>query len=129
LHRTPPSAVAAVGITHLYSENLIVAPGRWRRLASSRTQAQAFLRYPQRNLTPGPPPFSSMNSTPADSSAFRRAARVEPCATRGPGLDSNRLMVGSDTEDAFARSRCSHRNRARAARINSLLSERAAFPT
>jgi hypothetical protein len=28
-----------------------------------------------RSLTPGPPPFSSMNSTPADSNARRIAAR------------------------------------------------------
>jgi len=82
-----------------------------------------------RRRTPGPPPFSSMNSTPADSSACRSAATVEPCAAIRPGFDSSRLIVGSETDDACDRSRCSHRKRARAARISSLLSKKAGLPT
>jgi hypothetical protein len=79
-----------------------------------------------RSRTPGPPPFSSMNSTPATSRAFFRAATVDRCAAMTPAFDSRRFIVGSDTDEATARSRCSQRTRARAALINSLLSTSAA---
>jgi hypothetical protein len=69
-----------------------------------------------------------MNSIPAVSSAFRSAVTVDICAAIMPGLDSSLLIVGSETDEAVAKSRCSHRRRARAARIDSLLSKRAAFP-
>ena len=60
-----------------------------------------------------------MNSMPADSSAFRSAVTVDPCAAIAPGFDSSGLTVGRETEEARDRSRCSHRKRARAARISS----------
>jgi len=99
---------------------------------SSRSNVQNIV-YPFfvcrfRNLTPGPPPFSSMNSTPADSNALLRPATVDIWAAIIPGFDSRRFIVGSDTDEAFAKSRCSQRNRARAARINSLLRRSSAFP-
>jgi hypothetical protein len=64
-----------------------------------------------RSRTPGPPPFSSMKSTPAASIAFLSATKVDMCAAMMPGCDSSRLIVGSETVEASARSRCSHRNR------------------
>ena len=70
-----------------------------------------------------------MNSTPADSNAFRSAMTVEPWAAIAPGFDSSRLIVGNETDEACDRSRCSHRKRARAARMSSLLSEKVGFPT
>ena len=39
-----------------------------------------------RSLTPGPPPFSSMNSTPAASSAWRRAASFAPHGSARPAF-------------------------------------------
>ena len=45
-----------------------------------------------------------------------------------PAFDSRRFIVASETDEASAKSRCSHRTRARAALINSLLSTSAAFP-
>lgn len=68
---------------------------------------------------PGPPPF--VNSMPADSKARLSAVTVELCAANMPGAPSRRFMVGNDTPEARARSRCSHRNNARAARISSLV--------
>jgi hypothetical protein len=70
-----------------------------------------------------------MNSIPADSKAFLSAVAVEPCAAIAPGFDSSRFIVGSETEEASDKSRCSHRKSARAARITSLLSKKAGFPT
>jgi hypothetical protein len=66
-----------------------------------------------------------MNSIPADSSALLNATIVDVCAAIAPGFDSSRLIVGSETDEAASRSRCSHRKSARAARMSSL--ERAAF--
>jgi hypothetical protein len=43
-----------------------------------------------RSRTPGPLPFSSMNSMPADSSAFVSATIVDMCAAIIPGFDSSR---------------------------------------
>src|SRR5262249_4077441 len=72
-----------------------------------------------RRRTPGPLPF--VNSMPADSNARLSAVTVELCAANTPGAPSRRFMVGSDTPEARARSRCSQRNNARAARISSLV--------
>jgi hypothetical protein len=69
--------------------------------------------------TPGLSPF--VNSIPAVSKAFTNAATVEACAAKLPGLASRRFNVGSDTEEASASWRCSHRSRALAARISSLV--------
>ena len=49
------------------------------------------------------------------------AATVEVCASKVPGFDLRRLMVGSEIEEASAKWRCSHRKSALAARITSLL--------
>jgi hypothetical protein len=60
-----------------------------------------------------------VNSTPAVSSALTNAATVEAWAAKPPGFASRRFTVGSDTDEAFARSRCSHLSSALAARMSS----------
>ena len=72
--------------------------------------------------TPGPLPF--VNSIPADSKAPLSAVTVELWAAKVPGVTSRRFIVGSDTPEALARSRCSQRNSARAARMSSLVIDR-----
>ena len=74
-----------------------------------------------RRRTPGPPPFSAMNSTPAFSRAFRNFTIVRSCAASAPGWVSSRFTLGSEIPEASARSRCSHRRRDRAARTCSLV--------
>jgi hypothetical protein len=61
----------------------------------------AFLRL--RNRTPAPPPFSSINSTPAASSAFCNFDRASK-DTGGPKLPSRRLTVGSESPARVASS-------------------------
>ena len=78
-------------------------------------------RFGCRRRTPGPPPFSAMNSTPAFSKAFRNPTIVRSCAANAPGWVSSRFTLGSDTPEALARSRCSHRSSALAARTCSLV--------
>jgi hypothetical protein len=73
------------------------------------------------NLTPGAPPL--MNSMPAPSRARFSAVIVELWATKTPGFDSRRFIVGRETDEAFAKWRCSQRKRALAARISSLVSQ------
>jgi hypothetical protein len=73
------------------------------------------------NLTPGAPPL--MNSMPAPSRARFSAVIVELWATKTPGFDSRRFIVGRETDEAFAKWRCSQRKRALAARISSLVSK------
>jgi hypothetical protein len=53
-----------------------------------------------RSRTPGPPPFSSMNSTPANSRTSWSAAIVGRFAVNSPGLASSRLIVASETFEA-----------------------------
>jgi hypothetical protein len=61
----------------------------------------AFLRL--RNRTPAPPPFSSINSTPAASSASCSLARAST-DTLGPKPPSRRLTVGSESPARMASS-------------------------
>jgi hypothetical protein len=70
--------------------------------------------------TPGPPPFSSMNSTPADSRARCNFARASS-ETFGPNPPSRRLTVGSDRSAREANSDCDHPKRPRAARSCSIV--------
>ena len=70
-------------------------------------------------VVPGPLPF--VNSMPADSKACLSAVTVELCAANTPEAPSRRFMVGREMPEARARSRCSQRNSARAARISSLV--------
>jgi hypothetical protein len=68
-----------------------------------------------RRRTPGPPPFSSMNSTPARSNAVRIFVPVPLRPPRGPSLASSLLMVGSETSAVSANCSCDQAKRARAA--------------
>jgi len=70
----------------------------------------------RRNLTPGPPPFSAMNSTPADSRAARMAA-IASTETETLRSLSARLIVGKDSPVASAMSACEKLARCLAARI------------
>ena len=67
--------------------------------------------------TPGPPPFSSMNSMPALSNAIRILAAVSLRPPRGPSLASNLLMVGIETLAAAANCSCDQAKSERAALI------------
>ena len=71
--------------------------------------------------TPGPPPFSGMNSMPAVSRAVTIAFAVRRCPPRTPACASSRLMVGSETRDASARASWLQRRRPRAARTCSVV--------
>ena len=64
--------------------------------------------------TPAPPPFSAMNSTPADSSAARMAARLLAIGERFPVSKSR--IVDTLTREASASRGCDQFKRARAAR-------------
>jgi hypothetical protein len=70
-----------------------------------------------RNRTPGPPPLSSMNSTPAASSARRTAKSLATVSEVLSSASSARLIVLSPSDDSRARSPALHLRRARAARI------------
>jgi hypothetical protein len=73
----------------------------------SRNRTSYFLRpdaNPFLRRTPGPPPFSAMNSMPANSSASRIFCRVSVRPPRGPSCASSRLIVGLDTSAAVASS-------------------------
>jgi hypothetical protein len=70
-----------------------------------------------RRRTPGPPPFSAMNSMPAVSRAAMSFSPVSTLPPSGPSSDSSRAIVGSDTPDAVAKSPCDQATSARAAFI------------
>jgi hypothetical protein len=58
----------------------------------------------ERRRTPGPPPFSLVNSIPAPCRAFRILSLVSVRPPNGPSLASNRLIVGMETLAAAANS-------------------------
>jgi hypothetical protein len=72
-----------------------------------------------RNRTPGPlpPPSSSMNSTPAASSARRTAKSLAMVIDVWPSASSARLIVAIPKAASRASCAAFHRRRARAARI------------
>lgn len=77
-------------------------------------------RFRKRN--PGPPPFSSMKSTPADSKARRIARSLAAVNDVSPSVSSARRMVATLKSDCRARSSAFQRTRARAALICALVS-------
>jgi hypothetical protein len=97
------------------SRALIRTSGR-RRPAISRAQSQSFLRCLLRNLTPGPPPFSSMNSTPAASKVLRIAVSLA-AVSDVTSPTSARLIVFTPKVQCRTRSAALHFNNARAALI------------
>ncbi len=82
-----------------------------------------------RRRTPGPPPFSSMNSTPADSSARRTAKLLAAVIEVSPSVSSARRIVATLRAVSRARSSALHRMSARAALIWALVSSLAALLT
>src|SRR6516162_4062073 len=90
-------------------------------LATSDSARDYFLgalgRRRCRKRTPGPPPFSSMNSTPAVSRARRTAKSLAAVIDVWSSASSARRMVATPTADSLARSSARHRRNARAALI------------
>ena len=82
------------------SDNLIVQLGvvtEPSTATGSRNSGRGYLRLRDfRKRTPGPPPFSPMNSMPAASIARCSFARASS-ETRGPNPPSSRLTVGRDS--------------------------------
>jgi hypothetical protein len=80
-----------------------------------------YLRFPcccaLRRRTPGPPPFPSMNSTPAASNVRRTAESLTVVIDVSPSASSARRMVVTPRVDSRARSSALQRRRARAALI------------
>jgi len=70
-----------------------------------------------RKRTPGPPPFSSMNSTPATSKARRTAKSLATVREVLSSASSARLIVAIPKAASRASSAALQRRRARAARI------------
>jgi hypothetical protein len=70
-----------------------------------------------RRRTPGPPPFSSMNSTPAASRARRMASSFAAVSEVAPSATSALRIVLAPNAASLARSAALHRSSARAARI------------
>ena len=70
-----------------------------------------------RKRTPGPPPFSSMNSTPAASKARRTAKSLATVREVLSSASSARLIVAIPKAASRASSAALQRRRARAARI------------
>jgi hypothetical protein len=62
----------------------------------------ALLWIRLRTLTPGPPPFSSMNTMPALTRAASIFSPVSARPPKGPSFASSRLIVGTDTFAAEA---------------------------
>jgi len=75
-----------------------------------------------RKRTPGPPPLSSMNSTPAASKARRIDKSLGAVIEVSSSVSSARRIVATPTADSRARSLARHRRKARAARIWPLVS-------
>jgi hypothetical protein len=69
------------------------------------------------SLTPTPPPFSSMNWTPADSNALRMAQLFAAVSDVSSIVNSARRIVVTPTDDDRARSSALQRINALAARI------------
>ena len=72
-------------------------------------------RWRLRRRTPGPPPFSSMNSIPAFSSAVLIFCAVVSRPPSNPSAASNRFMVGSEISAAEASFSCDQPTSVRAA--------------
>jgi hypothetical protein len=77
-----------------------------------------------RNRTPDPPPFSAIDSIPADSIAARILSAVPSRPPSSPSTHSSRATVGSDTFDRSAKSAWDHPSNARAAFIWRVVTKR-----
>jgi hypothetical protein len=88
-------------------------------MASQAAHADGLLKR-----TPSPPPFLSMNSTPASSSARRIARSFAAVNEVAASVSSARRIVVRPTDDERARSSALQRRSARPARIWALVSAR-----
>jgi hypothetical protein len=85
------------------SANLIVQLGvATEDLIADAAYLLGLLWIRLRSLTPGPPPFSSMNSMPAFTRAASILSPVSARPPKGPSFASSRLIVGTDTFAAEA---------------------------
>ena len=102
---------------------LLTACGVFRirdQLCAGSIHFRDFSFVEVRSRTPGPPPFSSMNSTPAASNARRTARSFAAVIEVSSTASSARRMVAIPTDDSRARSSARHRTNARAALICAL---------
>jgi hypothetical protein len=102
-----------------------LADSRNRPIAAGYSATNYFLGALGRRCrkrTPGPPPFSSMNSTPAASKARRTAKSLAAVIEVSSSASSARRMVATLKSDCRARSSALQRRRERAALIWALLS-------
>ena len=76
-----------------------------------------FDRIRLRSRTPTPPPFSSVNSTPADSNAWRTAKSLAAVMVVCCSASSARRIVRKLTAECRERSSALHLSNARAALI------------
>ena len=80
-----------------------------------------FLWVRLRSLTPGPPPFSSVELHAGSLQSARTAKSLAAVIDVSSAVSSARRIVVTPTDDAFARSAALQRIRARAARIWALV--------
>jgi hypothetical protein len=117
---TAPCSATASKMRRMASDLVAIEPSQGHGAVEHQTHGRPSSRYAfAERRTPGRSPF--VNSIPAVSSALTNAATVEAWAAKPPGFASSRLTVGSDTDEASARSRCSQRSKALAARMSSLV--------
>jgi len=76
-------------------ENAGLFDARWFPARSLPAHFRCFPCGGLRRRTPGPPPFSSMNSTPAVSNARRRAASLASVTGISPSTTSTRRIVAT----------------------------------
>jgi hypothetical protein len=95
--------------------NQLIAAGGFRAQDGSPCH-QAFLAVFRRR-TPGPPPFSSINSMPAVSNARRTERSLAAVIEVSLSASSARRIVATPTADSRARSSARHRRKALAALI------------
>jgi hypothetical protein len=97
---------------------MVTISPRWAEHAPSALQDhyRDFFFGTLRKRTPGPPPFSLMNSTPANSKVFRILSPVSLRPPSGPSLASSRFIVGMDIPAAAAN--CSFDQAKSACRLN-----------
>ena len=101
-----------------------IAPTRARRQLTLINYFRDLSFAGFRRRTPDPPPFSSMNSTPAASIAARNFWMVSARPPIVPSTDSSRATVGSETPERSAKSACDQARSALAALICLVVTKR-----
>jgi len=104
---------APLSTAHNREPSIVLCPCRFNPLVADAARSvisETYLLGAFERRTPGPPPFSSMNSTPALSSAWRRASFASVTGI-SPSTTSTRRIVATPTFEALARSRALHRSK------------------